>query len=345
MPSETTGQALPIAVTMGEPAGIGPDVALMAFAHRANRSLPLFAVIADPGLLEQRARELKVPIVIERIDAIDDAVTCAVHTLPVLPVALSVPTVAGRPDPRNAAAVLGAIELATGLALAHRAAAVVTNPIAKKILYEAGFTHTGHTEFLGTLAERATGRPTTPVMMLASDELRVVPATVHIPLRDVPAALSTERIVEVGQITAEALRRDFALPSSRIAIAGLNPHAGEGGTIGREDEEMVRPAVHALRAHGVDASGPHSADTLFHAAARKLYDAAIAMYHDQALIPLKTLAFDTGVNVTLGLPFVRTSPDHGTAFGIAGTGQASPESFIAALKLADRLARNRARSR
>jgi 4-hydroxythreonine-4-phosphate dehydrogenase len=180
-------------------------------------------------------------------------------------------------------------------------------------------------------------------MMLACDELRVVPATVHIPLRDVAGALSIERIVAVGEITAAALRRDFAIAAPRLAVAGLNPHAGEGGTIGREDEEIVAPAIAALKARGLSVTGPHSADALFHAAARAGYDAVIAMYHDQALIPLKTLAFDTGVNVTLGLPFVRTSPDHGTAFDLAGTGRASPASFIAALLLADRLARNRAR--
>ncbi len=329
---------------MGEPAGIGPDITLMAYAQRVRRKLSAFAVVADPALLIERARGLKIPIAVERIATIDDASACFERALPVLPIALSVPVVPGSPDPANAAAVLAAIELGAGLALAGRAAAVVTNPIAKKTLYEAGFTHPGHTEFLGEIAERATHRPATPVMMLASDELRVVPATVHIPLRDVPAALTIERIVAVAEITAAALHRDFAIAAPRLAIAGLNPHAGEGGSIGREDEEIVRPAVEALVSRGIKATGPHSADTLFHAAARKSYDAVIAMYHDQALIPLKTLAFDTGVNVTLGLPFVRTSPDHGTAFDIAGTGTASPESFVAALELAARLARNRARS-
>lgn len=344
MPSSDLGVASPLAVTMGEPAGIGPDITLIAYAQRQRRPLPPFAIIADPGALEARARLLKVPIALQRIATISEVPDCFQRALPVLPVALSRPVKPGEPDPANAAAVLAAIELGAGLALAGHAAGVVTNPIAKKTLYEAGFTHPGHTEFLGEIAGRATGRPATPVMMLASDELRVVPATVHIPLRDVPAALSIERIVMVSEITATALRRDFAVMSPRLAVAGLNPHAGEGGSIGLEDEEIVKPAVQSLAAGGIAATGPHSADTLFHAAARKSYDAVIAMYHDQALIPLKTLAFDTGVNVTLGLPFVRTSPDHGTAFDIAGTGKASPESFIAALGLAARLARNRARN-
>jgi 4-hydroxythreonine-4-phosphate dehydrogenase len=287
---------------------------------------------------------LGLPDAIEVVGDIGEAAACFNAALPVMPLALSVPVLAGQPDTRNAPAVLAAIELAASFALSHRASAVVTNPIAKKILYDSGFAHPGHTEFLGALAERATGRPSAPVMMLASEELRVVPATVHIPLREVPAAITLERIVAVGEITAAALRRDFAIAEPRLAVAGLNPHAGESGAIGREDEAIIRPAVATLASRGIRATGPHSADTLFHAAARQTYDAAIAMYHDQALIPLKTLAFDTGVNVTLGLPFVRTSPDHGTAFDIAGTGKASPSSFIAALKLAAQLARNRARA-
>ena len=344
MQTEAAGPGLPIAVTMGEPAGIGPDIALMAYAMRNRHELSCFAMIADPVLLETRARALGLTMAVETIGDIGQAPGRYERALPVLPLALSVPAVAGKPDNRNATAVITSIELGVGLALGGQAAAVVTNPIAKKTLYDAGFTHPGHTEFLGALAERATGRPVTPIMMLASDVLRVVPATVHIPIRDVPAALSIERIIVAGEVTAAALVRDFAIAEPRLAVAGLNPHAGEGGTIGREDQEIIAPAVAALRSRGIDASGPHSADTLFHAAARLTYDAVIAMYHDQALIPLKALAFDTGVNVTLGLPFVRTSPDHGTAFDIAGTGKASPASFIAALKLAARLARNRARA-
>ncbi len=325
---------------MGDPAGIGPDILLAAWVRGASQ--PALVAIADPDLLAERARALALNVPLRAIVRVDEVASLPDGTLPVLPVALSVPSLPGKPDARNAAAVIAAIEIATRLAISGEASAIVTNPIAKRTLYEAGFTHPGHTEFLGELATRAVGRAVTPVMMLASDALRVVPATVHVPLRDVPGLLTVERLVAVATITAEALRTDFAIPHPRLAVAGLNPHAGEGGTIGREDEEIVRPAVEALRRQGLDVTGPHSADALFHAEARKRYDAVVAMYHDQALIPLKTLAFDTGVNVTLGLPFVRTSPDHGTAFDIAGTGRASPESFIAALGMAGAMARNRA---
>ncbi|MEZ5925088.1 MAG: 4-hydroxythreonine-4-phosphate dehydrogenase PdxA [Hyphomicrobiaceae bacterium] len=343
MPTETALSARPIAVTMGEPAGIGPDITLTAFANRAEAPLPAFALLADPELLGERARRLGLSIQIAPLARISDATACDPGSLPVLPVKLSTVTVPGSPTPLNAPAVLAAIEMAVSLALNGQAAAVVTNPIAKRTLHEAGFNHPGHTEFLAELAERATGRSVKPVMMLASDVLRVVPATVHIPLRDVPGALSVDHLVDVGEIVAAALAREFAIEAPRIAFTGLNPHAGEGGSLGHEDEEIVRPAVETLCARGHRAAGPFSADTLFHAAARKTYDAVVAMYHDQALIPVKTLSFDTGVNVTLGLPFVRTSPDHGTAFDIAGTGKASPESFVQALRLAARLAQSRSR--
>jgi 4-hydroxythreonine-4-phosphate dehydrogenase len=227
--------------------------------------------------------------------------------------------------------------------MAGHASAVVTNPIAKAVLYSVGFAHSGHTEFLAVLAKRhRPGRDWFPVMMLACDVLRVVPLTVHIPLAAVPGELTHERIFTTARIVHEALRRDFAVARPRIAVAGLNPHAGEGGTIGREDAEIIGPAISELQAEGMAITGPVSADSLFHAAARARYDAAIAMYHDQALIPIKTLAFETGVNATLGLPFVRTSPDHGTAFDIAGSGNASPSSLIAALHLAQAMTRRRA---
>jgi 4-hydroxythreonine-4-phosphate dehydrogenase len=219
----------------------------------------------------------------------------------------------------------------------------VTNPIAKSVLYAAGFAHPGHTEFLAALGERhAPGRRFHPVMMLAAPELRIVPLTVHIPLAEVPRAISRGLIFETVRTTWDALRRDFAIAQPRIAVTGLNPHAGEGGAIGAEERQVIAPAILELQSEGLTVTGPHPADTLFHAAARRGYDAVIAMYHDQALIPVKTLAFDTAVNVTLGLPFVRTSPDHGTAFDIAGQGRASPESLIAALKLAHDIAARRA---
>ncbi len=244
------------------------------------------------------------------------------------------------PNAANAQAVIEAIARAAGDVRAGFAAAVVTNPINKKILYDAGFNHPGHTEFLGTLSAAWTGQPARPVMMLASPALKAVPVTIHIPLRDVVGALSERLIVETGRIVADSLQRRFAISEPRLAVAGLNPHAGESGSIGDEDERIVRPAVAALQAEGIAARGPLSADTLFHAAARASYDAALCMYHDQALIPAKTLAFADGVNVTLGLAFVRTSPDHGTAFDIAGTGRADPASLAAALRLAAELRRN-----
>jgi len=248
----------------------------------------------------------------------------------------------GRPDTSNAAAVIASIEAAVAAVALGEASAVVTNPIAKSVLYAAGFAHPGHTEFLGVLATRHhPGHKYHPVMMLACDALKVVPLTVHIALADVPRAVTRALIFDTVRITWDALRFDFGIDAPRIAVAGLNPHAGESGTIGREDEDVVGPAVRELRRQGLAITGPHPADTLFHAEARKTYDAVLCMYHDQALIPLKTIAFDTGVNITLGLPFVRTSPDHGTAFDIAGSGRARPESLIASLKLAEVMAGRR----
>jgi 4-hydroxythreonine-4-phosphate dehydrogenase len=242
--------------------------------------------------------------------------------------------------------IVAAIETAVDAALAGEALALVTNPIAKRSLSAVGLDYPGHTAFLGRLAARWTGRDgIRPVMMLASAELKVVPATVHIALAAVPRTLTQALIVETGRITARALEEDFGIAGPRLAVAGLNPHAGEEGLIGSEEAEIVAPAIAQLRAEGVAVTGPHSADSMFHAEARVGYDAAIAMYHDQALIPLKTLAFDRGVNVTLGLPFVRTSPDHGTAFALAGTGKARPDSFIAALQLAAELGTRRAARR
>jgi 4-hydroxythreonine-4-phosphate dehydrogenase len=258
----------------------------------------------------------------------------------VLPIALPVAPTPGEPRQENAAAVIGAIDRAVTLVREGRAAAVVTNPINKKVLTDSGFKHPGHTEYLAELAGGGTA-----VMMLACAELRVVPVTIHLPLTQAVAALTTEAIFTAGRITAAALRRDFAIDRPRLAIAGLNPHAGEGGTLGREDIEIVAPAVAALQHEGIAATGPLAADTMFHAAARRHYDVALCMYHDQALIPIKTIDFDRGVNVTLGLPFIRTSPDHGTAFDIAGKGIANPASLIAALTLAGKMATSRSGGR
>jgi 4-hydroxythreonine-4-phosphate dehydrogenase len=245
----------------------------------------------------------------------------------------------GAADAANARAVLESIETAVELFRQGGASAIVTNPIQKASLYKAGFQHPGHTEFLEFLA----GQGAHAVMLLAVPGLRVVPVTVHTPLSRVPKALGTELIVRTGRITAEALRRDFGVAAPRLAVAGLNPHAGEDGAIGREEIEIISPAIETLRRDGIAVSGPRPADTLFHREARAGYDAALCMYHDQALIPLKTINFHEGVNVTIGLPFVRTSPDHGTALDIAGSGRADPRSLIAALVLARRIARARRR--
>jgi len=258
--------------------------------------------------------------------------------LPVVDVGMAVTATPGSPDATSAPAAIAAIRLGVRDVLAGEAAAIVTNPVAKNVLYRSGFSEPGHTEYLARLAAEATGRPMRPVMMLWSPELAVVPVTIHLPLAEVPGALDTDLIVETGRITAHDLANRFHITDPRIAVAGLNPHAGEDGAMGTEDRTIVRPAVDILKRLGVAARGPLPADTMFHPAARATYDAALCMYHDQALIPIKTLAFDHAVNVTLGLPFVRTSPDHGTAFDIAGTNRADPSSLLAALRLAAKLA-------
>lgn len=320
--------ALPLALTMGEPAGIGPEITLAAW--RAVRAAgPVFFLIGDPALLPGAP-------VVEITDP-EDAAVAFPHALPVLPLELAAPAVPGRLDPANAPAVIAAIEQAVAFAKQGRAGGVVTNPIQKSVLTAAGFPHPGHTEFLGELA--GTGVP--PVMMLACPGLRVVPVTVHLALARAAAELTTEAIVTQGAIVAAALRRDFGLAAPRLVVAGLNPHAGEDGTMGREDIAIVAPAVAALRAQGIDARGPLPADTLFTPRARATYDCALCMYHDQALIPVKTLDMDGGVNVTLGLSIVRTSPDHGTALDIAGKGRADPGSLMAALRMAGEMARVR----
>lgn len=329
--------AHPLALTMGEPAGIGPELALMAWLARQEHSLPPFILLADPDHLGALANRLglAVPIVVTEVGRAAELFPLA---LPVLPLDMAVLGEPGSPNTADAPAVIEAIRRAVELTHGGLTAAVVTNPIAKAPLLKVGFPHPGHTDYLGVLAEQHTGQPALPVMMLWSPELAVVPVTVHIPFKDVGSALSEDLIVRTGRIVAADLLARFGIRRPRLSVAGLNPHAGENGTIGREDVEIVAPAVARLQAEGIDASGPHPADTLFHAAARERYDVVLAMYHDQALIPIKTIAFDHGVNVTLGLPFIRTSPDHGTAFDIAGTGTADPSSLIAALKLADRLA-------
>ncbi|OHC83951.1 MAG: 4-hydroxythreonine-4-phosphate dehydrogenase PdxA [Rhodospirillales bacterium RIFCSPLOWO2_12_FULL_67_15] len=324
---------------MGEPAGIGGEIALKAWFARARDRLPPFFVIDDPERLSALARRLALAVPVKAIAGPEDARAVFRSALPVLPEPLPKAVEPGRPDAANGVAVCRSIERAVELVQAGRAAALVTNPIHKASLYQGGFLYAGHTEFLAALA-RVT---TPPVMMLACDTLRVVPVTIHVSLVESIRALTTEAIVTKAAITAKALARDFGIRAPRLAIAGLNPHAGEGARLGTEEETIIRPAIERLRARGIEASGPWPPDTMFAPAARATYDAAICMYHDQALIPIKTIAFDEAVNLTLGLPFVRTSPDHGTAFDIAGTGKARPQSLIAAIRMAARMVAMRAR--
>jgi 4-hydroxythreonine-4-phosphate dehydrogenase len=328
--------ALPLALTLGEPAGIGPDITFAAWRRRAELGLTPFYLLADPAFVARRTERIApdVPIAV-----VEPATAWASFksALPVVDIGVPVSADPGRPDQSSAPAALAAIRRAVADVSAGATAAIVTNPVAKNVLYRSGFPEPGHTEYLGKLAEQSTGVSAQPVMMLWSPELAVVPVTIHLPLKDVIAKLTGDLVVETGRIVARDLRDRFGIARPRLAVAGLNPHAGEDGALGDEDLTVVRPAVERLKAEGIDARGPLPADSLFHQAARASYDVALAMYHDQALIPIKTLAFNHAVNVTLGLPFVRTSPDHGTAFDIAGTGRADPTSLIAALQLAARL--------
>jgi 4-hydroxythreonine-4-phosphate dehydrogenase len=328
----------PLAVTLGEPAGIGPDIALAAWRRRAELDLPAFYLLAEPRFLAHRAQRLALDLPIRLINEPRSANAAFADALPVLDIGLAVTAAPGEPDESSAGAAIESIRRAVSHVVHGHAAALVTNPVAKAVLYRSGFPEPGHTEFLAALAEELTGTTYRPVMMLWSPELAVVPVTIHLPLREVPERLTIELLVETGRVVARDLTSRFGIARPRLAIAGLNPHAGEEGAMGDEDIGIVAPAIARLVSEGIAARGPLPADTLFHAAARANYDAALCMYHDQALIPIKTLAFDHAVNVTLGLPFVRTSPDHGTAFDIAGTGRADPSSFIAALRLAARLA-------
>lgn len=329
---------LPLALTMGEPAGIGPEITLMAWAAREREALPAFFAVGAPDLYRRLAAALKLDIDVREISDASEAAAVFAEALPVLAIELEAEVEPGKLAPANARAVMRSIDIACDLVTAGKASGMVTNPIHKRALYEAGLKVPGHTEYL---ADRTGGA--TPVMMLSCPGLRVVPVTVHEPLKAVAASLTTAMIIEKGVILACALKRDLGLAHPRMAVAGLNPHAGEEGHIGREEIEIIEPALEAIRREGVEISGPLPPDTMFHGAARARYDAALCMYHDQALIPIKTIDFERGVNTTLGLPIVRTSPDHGTALDIAGRGVANPLSLIEALRLADEIASNRAR--
>jgi 4-hydroxythreonine-4-phosphate dehydrogenase len=327
----------PIALTMGDPAGIGGELTLRAWqARRGGHGC--FVVLDDPDRLRQLARDMRLDVPVEPIATLDAVPSLFHDALPVLPVRLAVPAQHGRPDSKNATAVVASIQRATDLAARLLASAVVTNPINKAALYDAGFAYPGHTEFLAAL----TGAVGKQIMMLASPALRVVPVTVHASLRRSIEMITSERIVAAARTTEAALRQEFGITEPRLAIAGLNPHAGEQGALGDEETTIIGPAIDELRRDGIDVSGPWPPDTMFTETARARYDVAICMYHDQALIPLKTLDMTHGVNVTLGLPIVRTSPDHGTAYDIAGKGVADPSSLIAALDLAAQLAARRA---
>jgi 4-hydroxythreonine-4-phosphate dehydrogenase len=326
----------PLALTSGEPAGIGPEITIKAWLRRKELKLPAFYLLGDCELVAKRSKAMGVEIRIASIRA-EQALDAFPDALPVVETGCRATALPGQPDDTSANAAIASIRQAVSDVMAGTAGAIVTNPIAKSVLYRAGFRHPGHTEFLAELAAQG-GRAPQPVMMLWSPTLVVVPVTIHLALRDAVARLSSDLIVSTARIVAADLKSRFGLAQPRLAVSGLNPHAGEDGTIGIEDQTIVAPAIETLRRDGLDVRGPLPADTMFHEPARRTYDCAICMYHDQALIPVKTLAFDEAVNVTLGLPFIRTSPDHGTAFDIAGTGRANPSSLIAALLLAARMA-------
>jgi 4-hydroxythreonine-4-phosphate dehydrogenase len=330
----------PIALTLGDPAGIGPEIALAAWRARdAGLGLPPFFLVGDPDFIERRASEIGLQVPVAEVGP-DWAVEVFPRALPVMPLpsGARVAAVAGRPDPANAGATLESITTAVDLVRSGTAAALVTNPIAKYVLTQVGFAYPGHTEFLAALAVPPGEPVPLPVMLLWSETLAVVPVTIHVALRRVPELLTGDLVTRTARIVAADLTRRFGIERPRLVLSGLNPHAGEAGTMGTEDRDVLEPAVLALQNEGIDIRGPLPADTLFHERARATYDVALCPTHDQALIPIKTLAFDEGVNVTLGLPFVRTSPDHGTAFDIAGQGIARADSLMAALRLAARMA-------
>jgi len=328
----------PVAVTLGEPAGIGPDITLLAWYNRRKLRLPPFYLRGDASLLSQRAAKLELPIPLQACEP-EEAAAVFSQALPVVQTGAELEDKPGEEDPATAATVLASIETCVTDVLEEKAVALVTNPINKAALYKAGFTHPGHTEYLGHLAEKYwPDRPSRPVMMIAGPDLMVVPVTIHIPLRDVPDQLTEDTIVETAMIVAADMKARFGFANPRLALCGLNPHAGEKGALGTEDRDIIVPAIERLRSAGIATTGPHPADTLFHPEARLKYDCVLGMYHDQVLVPAKTIGFDDSVNVTLGLPFIRTSPDHGTAYPLAATGMARTDSFCASVRMAHALA-------
>ena len=325
--------AAPLVVSMGDPAGVGPEIVGKAWAARLDRGLPPFVAVGDPRAV---ARVWRGPVSVVR--DLHEALAVFGRALPVLAVDNADEITPGLPDIEGARCALASLEIAAGLAQSGAARALVTGPVSKAQLYAIGFTHPGQTEFV---AERCGVSPENAVMMLAGPSLRVVPITTHIPLARVPGALSVDLVLAKARATVRGLAKNFGIAAPRLAFAGLNPHAGEGGALGREEIDILAPAIAILQTEGVDATGPLAADTMFHPRARERYDAAICCYHDQALVPLKTLHFDEGVNFTLGLPILRTSPDHGTAFPIAGRDAAHPGAMIAAIAMAHQAAERR----
>lgn len=322
----------PLAVTMGDPAGVGPEITLAAW-NALRDSAQSFFVIGDPALYGEHAQTISSP---------EDAIATFSSALPVLPLSLAQDVMAGTPNTDNAAAIIESIRQAVALAADGQAAGLVTNPIAKSVLYAAGFDHPGHTEFVADLtAQLPLAGVRGPVMMLAGEKLRVSLVSIHTSLKEAISSLNAEAIIHTARVTHQALRQDFGIETPRLAMAGLNPHAGEGGSLGREEITIVTPAIERLRADGLDVTGPLPPDAMFHEEARAGYDVAICLYHDQGLIPFKALDFWGGVNVTLGLPVIRTSPDHGTGFDIAGTGKARADSLIAAIRMASDMAARR----
>lgn len=322
---------MPLAVALGDPAGIGPEIIAKSWERREAETLPVFFAVGDCDAIEA---VWKGPL--RAIDDPAEALEVFGSALPVVRVGGGQAIQPGQPDLDGARNALDALEMAVGLTRSGTASGLVTGPVSKAQLYAIGFSHAGQTEFV---AERCGVSSEMVAMMLVGPTLRTVPVTVHVPFRQVPDVLTPELIVAKGRATARGLQRQFGIERPRLAVAGLNPHAGEEGSLGSEEAEIIVPAIERLREDGIDVSGPHAADTMFHERARQRFDVALCMYHDQALVPLKTLHFDEGVNMTLGLPIVRTSPDHGTAFAIAGRGQAKPGAMIAALRTAAASAR------
>lgn len=334
----TETEQKPLLITQGDPAGIGLELSLMAWLNRKRHELSPFALVADPAHISDIVRSFKWDIPIKEA-SVEEICDIFPNALPIIPLESRVYTRLGHPDPASAAATLESIKLCVNLAIEGHVGGIITNPVAKYVLLEAGYQHRRSDEFIAALAEKYTKKPIQPVLMLWSELLATVPVTTDMPLADVPLCLTSELIFCTASTVASDLSKRFGIERPRLAITGLNPHAGENGGLGTEDRDIIAPAITLLRRHNIDARGPYSADSLFQERFRSRYDVAIAMYHDQAIIPIKTLAAESSVNVTLGLPFIRVAPSHGTAFDIAGRGVGNPGNLIAAIKLASHLAR------